>query len=135
MATAMFIWVRRRPHVERSGRFCLSPGNEAGDGHNHGCLDALTYALGSVLEYAQCLFDALVGSSEALIFRQYYHDARPGVEISVLFEHLCHLFFGGVKVLPLREFDDRLHLFLRVGEIFSETTDDTDLHMEVLPLC
>ena len=38
-------------------------------------------------------------------------DTRPGVAISVLFEHLWHLFFGGITVLPLREFNDRLPLF------------------------
>ena len=59
-------------------------------------------------------------------------DARPGVVIYVLFEHLWRLFFGRVTVLPLREFDDRLPLFFRVGEFLSETTDDTDYHIEVL---
>ena len=67
---------------------------------------------------AQCLVDALVGSSHALIFRQNdSHDATPGVAISALFQHLWHLFFGEVTVLPLREFYDRLPLFLRVGEM------------------
>ena len=45
------------PHAERSGWFCLSPGEvksqslEAGDGHKYICLDALTFALGSYLAY------------------------------------------------------------------------------------
>ena len=42
----------------------------------------------------------------------------PGVAISVLFEHLWHLFFGRITVLPLREFNDRLPL-LFVSRRFS----------------
>ena len=57
MATAMVIWVRRIPHAVRSGRFRFSLGEvksprfEAGDGHKYMCLDALTFALGSYLNY------------------------------------------------------------------------------------
>ena len=53
----MLLWVRRIHHAVRSGRFRLSPGEvksprfKAADGHKYICLDALTFALGSYLEY------------------------------------------------------------------------------------
>ena len=109
------------------------PEVEANDGYKHGCLDALTFALGSYLDYAQCLVDALVGSSQASIFRI---PMMPDlVSPSLYSSSICGTFsWEGSQFFPLREFDDRSLLFLRVGEFFSETTYDTNYHMEVLPM-
>ena len=55
----MLLWVRPIPNAVRSGRFRLSLGEdksprfEAGDGHKYMCLDALTFALGSYLNYGR----------------------------------------------------------------------------------
>eukprot|EP00927_Polykrikos_kofoidii_P020054 TRINITY_DN19451_c0_g1_i1.p1 TRINITY_DN19451_c0_g1~~TRINITY_DN19451_c0_g1_i1.p1 ORF type:complete len:522 (-),score=77.59 TRINITY_DN19451_c0_g1_i1:231-1796(-) len=63
------------------------------------------------------------------------HDARPRIAISALFEHLWHYVFGEGYDLPLREFDERLPLFLRAKERYlASAPEELDYHMEALPL-
>lgn len=56
------------------------------------------------------------------------HDARPGIAMSALFETLWQVVFGVGPMLPLRQDDDSLPLFLRDAHDWSDGRGEFDYH-------